>query len=302
MQQQRKQDQYAMQDPTKQYPRPPFPKQQQPAPGLDRKMDPRPDHGEATYRGTGRLEGRKAIVTGADSGIGRAVAIAFAREGADIVLSYLPSEEPDAQEVITLVEEAGRKAVAMPGDISMEVACDDLVMTAVEELGGIDILVNNAGKQIAVADIADLTIEQVEQTFATNVYAMFRLTKAAISHMPAGATVINTTSIQAYQPSAQLLDYAMTKAAIANFTHSLAKQIAHKGIRVNAVAPGLVWTPLQPSGGQPPDALPGLGEQTPMGRPAQPAEIAPAFVFLASQESSYITGEIVGVTGGELLP
>jgi NAD(P)-dependent dehydrogenase (short-subunit alcohol dehydrogenase family) len=295
-------NQLTMQDPTKQYPKPPFPKQQQPEPGLARNMTPKPDHGEESYKGLGRLTGRKAIVTGADSGIGRAVAIAFAREGADVVLSYLPSEEPDAKEVIQLVEAAERKAVAVPGDLKLETTCQDLVDIAVKELGGIDILVNNAGKQIAIQDIADLTTEQLEQTFTTNVYAMVWLCKAALPHLPAGASIINTTSIQAYQPSPQLLDYAMTKAAIANFTHNFAKQVAQKGIRVNGVAPGPVWTPLQPSRGQPEEALPQFGEKAPLGRPGQPAELAPAYVFLASQESSYVTGEIIGVTGGQHLP
>jgi NAD(P)-dependent dehydrogenase (short-subunit alcohol dehydrogenase family) len=295
-------NQLTMQDPTKQYPKPPFPKQQQPEPGLARNMTPKPDHGEESYKGLGRLTGRKAIVTGADSGIGRAVAIAFAREGADVVLSYLPSEEPDAKEVIKLIEAAERKAVAVPGDLKLETTCQDLVDIAVKELGGIDILVNNAGKQIAIQDIADLATEQLEQTFTTNVYAMVWLCKAALPHLPAGASIINTTSIQAYQPSPQLLDYAMTKAAIANFTHNFAKQVAQKGIRVNGVAPGPIWTPLQPSHGQPEEALPQFGEKAPLGRPGQPAELAPAYVFLASQESSYITGEIIGVTGGQHLP
>lgn len=295
-------DQFAMQDPVTQYPRPPFPKQHQNEPGLAKKMDPKPDHGEDSYKGRERLVGRKAIVTGADSGIGRAVAIAFAREGADVVLSYLPDEEPDAQEVVKLIEADGRKAVTCPGDLSKKENVQALLDKAVAELGSIDILVHNAGKQIAVDDILQLPDEQIEQTFAVNVFAMFWLVKAALPHMPKGAAIINTTSIQAYQPSPTLLDYAATKAAIANFTHGLAKQLATKGIRVNAVAPGPVWTPLQPSDGQPEDAIPKFGEQAPMGRPGQPAELAPAFVFLASQESSYITGEIIGVTGGQHLP
>ena len=291
-----------MQDPVTQYPQPPFPKQHQNEPGLAQDMSPKPDHGEESYRGSGRLKGRKALVTGADSGIGRAAAIAFAREGADVVLSYLPSEEADAKEVISLIEKAGQKAVAVPGDISVEANCTALVEKAVEALGSIDILVNNAGKQINVDDIAELTTEQMQQTFATNVYAMVWLSKAALPHMPKGASIINTTSIQAYQPSPGLLDYAMTKAAIANFTHGFAKQVAEKGIRVNGIAPGPVWTPLQPSDGQPQDKIPSFGEQVPLGRPGQPAELAPAYVFLASQESSFITGEIIGVTGGQHLP
>ena len=295
-------NQYEMQAPTKQYPMPKFAEQPQAAPGLARDMDPKPDHGEASYQGFGRLLGRKALITGADSGIGRAVAIAFAREGADVVLSYLADEEPDAQEVVELVRASGRKAVAAPGDISDEQVCTRLVETAQRELGGLDILVNVAGKQTAVKAIADLTTEQFDATFRTNVYAMFWLCKAALPHMPAGATIINTTSIQGYQPSPTLLDYASTKAAITCFTHALAKQVGSKGIRVNAVAPGPVWTPLQPSGGQPQEKIPDLGAQTPLGRPGQPAELASVYVLLASQESSYVTGEVYGVTGGNHLP
>lgn len=295
-------DQYTMQYPTKQYPRPKFPEQTQTEPGLARAMDPKPDHGETSYRGSGRLKGRKALVTGADSGIGRAAAIAFAREGADIALSYLPEEEPDAREVVELIQAEGRKAVAIPGDISDEAFCKKIIKTTVSELGGLDILANIAGKQIALKDIGDITTEQFDQTFRTNVYAMFWLCKYALPHLPAGATIINTTSIQAYQPSPTLLDYASTKAAINAFTKALAKQVAEKGIRVNAVAPGPVWTPLQPSLGQPPEKIPVFGENTPLGRPGQPAEVAPAYVFLASQESSFITAETIGVTGGQHLP
>jgi NAD(P)-dependent dehydrogenase (short-subunit alcohol dehydrogenase family) len=265
-------------------------------------MVPKPDHGEESYVGFGRLKGRRAIITGADSGIGRAVAIAFAREGADIALNYLPSEEEDAREVVALIEKAGRKAVALPGDISQEAFCVELVDQAKESLGGIDILVNVAGKQTTVEAIADLTTEQFDQTFRTNVYAMFWLCKAALPHMPPGATIINTTSIQSYQPSPGLLDYASTKAAITAFTHGLAKQVAEKGIRVNAVAPGPVWTPLQPSGGQPQEKIVVFGAEVPMKRPGQPAELAPIYVVLASQESSFVTGEIYGVTGGNHLP
>ncbi len=265
-------------------------------------MVPKPDHGEDSYRGFGRLEGRRALITGADSGIGRAVAIAFAREGADIVLNYLPSEEADAKEVVGLVEAAGRRAVAMPGDLSNEAFCSELIEGSRAALGGIDILVNNAGKQTAQKDIADITTEQFDKTFRTNVYSMFWLCKAALPHMPPGATIINTTSIQSYQPSQTLLDYASTKAAITAFTHALAKQVASKGIRVNAVAPGPVWTPLQPSGGQPREKIPDFGSEVPMGRPGQPAELAPIYVLLASQESSYVTGEVYGVTGGNHLP
>lgn len=293
-------NQHTMRDPLSQYPKPNFKKQSQPEPGLAKKMSPKPDHGEDTYEGSGKLIGRKAIVTGADSGIGRATAIAFAREGADVVLNYLESEEADAKEVIKLVEDAGRKAIAFPADISKESSCKALIKKAVSELGGLDLLAIIAGKQISIEDIADLKTSQIEQTFATNVYAMMWLCKEAIPHLPAGAAIINTTSIQSYQPSAHLLDYASTKAAITAFTHGLAKQIISKGIRVNAVAPGPVWTPLQPSHGQPPEEIPEFGKNnSTYGRPGQPAEVAPAYVFLASQESSFISGEVIGVTGGE---
>lgn len=295
-------NQFTMQDPTKQYPQPPFERQPQSAPGLAQKMTPKPDHGETSYKGFGRLGGRRALITGADSGIGRAVAIAFAREGADVVLNYLPTEEADAREVIRLVEEAGRKAIALPGDIGDEAFCSQLVEQSVEQLGGVDILVNVAGKQVFVENIADLTTQQLEATFRTNVFAMFWLCKAALPHMPPGAAIINTTSIQNYQPSPGLLDYASTKAAITAFTHGLAKQVIGKGIRVNAVAPGPVWTPLQPSGGQPQEKVEEFGSEAPMKRPGQPAELAPVYVLLASQESSFVTGEVYGVTGGNHLP
>jgi NAD(P)-dependent dehydrogenase (short-subunit alcohol dehydrogenase family) len=295
-------NQYTMQDPTKQYPQPKFDKQPQSAPGLAQDMDPKPDHGESSYKGFGRLSGRKALITGADSGIGRAVTIAFAREGADVIMNYLPTEEADAREVVALVEQAGRKAIPMPGDISDEGFCRELVEQGAAALGGIDILVNVAGKQTAVKSIAELTTEQFDRTFRTNVYAMFWLCKAAIPLMPAGGSIINTTSIQAYQPSPSLLDYASTKAAEVAFTHALAKQVAEQGIRVNAVAPGPVWTPLQPSGGQPQEKIPDFGAQVPLGRPGQPAELAPIYVLLASQESSFVTGEVYGVTGGNHLP
>ena len=295
-------NQYAMQDPTKQYPQPKFEDQPQSAPGLAQDMAPKPDHGEDSYRGFGRLGGRRAVITGADSGIGRAVAIAFAREGADLVLNYLASEEADAKEVRGLVEAAGRKAVMMPGDLKDEAFCVKLIEQGRAALGGIDILVNVAGKQTAQKDIADITTEQFDATFRTNVYSMFWLCKAALPHMPPGAAIINTTSIQSYQPSQTLLDYASTKAAITAFTHALAKQVASKGVRVNAVAPGPVWTPLQPSGGQPQEKIPDFGAEVPLGRPGQPAELAPVYVLLASQESSFVTGEVYGVTGGNHLP
>lgn len=294
--------QYAMQNPLTQYPQPKFEEQPQSAPGLAADMHPKPDHGETSYKGLGRLVGRRALITGADSGIGRAVAIAFAREGADLVLNYLPSEEKDAAEVVALTEQIGRKIVSHPGDICDEAFCRSMVETTCKALGGIDILVNVAGKQTWVDHIADLTTEQFEATFRTNVTAMFWLCKAALPHMPAGGTIINTTSIQSYQPSEGLLDYASTKAAITAFTHALAKQVAPAGIRVNAVAPGPVWTPLQASGGQPSRKIPDLGSSVPLKRPGQPAELAPIYVLLASQESSYVTGEIYGVTGGNHLP
>ncbi|SDQ08312.1 SDR family oxidoreductase [Quadrisphaera sp. DSM 44207] len=296
-------DQYTMQDPTKQYPGPSDRMaEQQDGPGLEQQMSIKPDAGEETYRGTGRLSGRRAVITGGDSGIGRAVAIAFAREGADVVLSYLPEEEADAQEVVQLVEAAGRKAVAAPGDVTDESYCRQLVQTAVDQLGGIDILVNNAAKQQNCPDIADLTTEQFDETFKTNVYATFWLSKFALAHMPPGSAIINVTSQEAYQPEPILLDYASTKWAINGFTKGLAQQVIGKGVRVNAVAPGPVWTPLQVAGGQPEEMLPEFGTQSPMGRPAQPAELAPAFVFLASQEASYVAGETLAVTGGVPTP
>jgi NAD(P)-dependent dehydrogenase (short-subunit alcohol dehydrogenase family) len=295
-------NQYAMRDPRTQYPQPKFEEQPQAAPGLAQDMVPKPDHGEGSYQGFGRLKGRRALITGADSGIGRAVAIAFAREGADLVLNYLPAEERDAREVLEWVTKAGVKAVALPGDLGQESFCATLISETVSKLGGIDILVNVAGKQTAVKQIADLSTVQFEATFRTNVYAMFWLCKAALPHMPPGATIINTTSIQSYQPSPMLLDYASTKAAITAFTHALAKQAINHGVRVNAVAPGPVWTPLQSSGGQPAEKIPDLGSEVPMKRPGQPAELASIYVFLASQESSFVTGEIYGVTGGNHLP
>lgn len=291
-------NQYTMQNPLTQYPQPEFPKQPQNPPGLAQDMQPRPDHGETSYKGFGRLARRKALITGADSGIGRATAIAYAREGADIVLNYLPEEEADAKEVVQLIEAEGRKAVCVPGDLKSEAFCNELIGKAKDALGGLDILVNVAGKQTAVEDIANLTTDQFDATYKTNVYALFWLCKAAIPHMPAGAAIINTTSIQAVQPSETLLDYAPTKAAITAFTKALAKQVISKGIRVNAVAPGPFWTPLQPSGGQPQEKIPSFGSETVFKRPGQPAELAPIYVILASQESSYVTGEVYGATGG----
>ena len=287
-----------MQDPRTQFPRPPFPKQPQPAPGLQSRMDPRPDHGETTYVGHGRLEGRKALITGGDSGIGRAAAIAFAREGADVAIVYLPDEEADAQEVVALIEGAGRKAVAIPGDIKDPDFCRALVGQAVDGLGGLDILVNNAGKQVSQAAIGDITAEQFDATLKTNLYALFWITQAATPHLKPGASIINTASVQAYDPSETLLDYATTKAGIAAFSKALSKQLIARGIRVNTVAPGPFWTALQPSGGQTQDKVQHFGEQSPLGRPGQPVEIAPVYVLLASQEASFITGEVYGVTGG----
>ena len=295
-------NQYRMQNPLTQYPQPEFPAQHQPEPGLDRKMKPEPDHGEMSYIGFGRLEGRKALITGADSGIGRAAAIAFAREGADIVLNYLPEEEADAQEVVALITAEGRRAIALPGDIKDEAFCTSLVKNAVQALDGLDILVNVAGKQIAQQHISELSSEQFDHTFKTNVYALFWLCKAAVPYMPPGATIINTASIQSYDPSATLLDYASTKAAIVAFTKALSSQVIKQGIRVNAVAPGPIWTVLQPTDGQPAEKIPSFGSQVPMKRPGQPAECAPLYVLLASQESSFITGEVFGVTGGNPLP
>jgi NAD(P)-dependent dehydrogenase (short-subunit alcohol dehydrogenase family) len=291
-------DQYTMQDPSTLYPAPKFPEQQQTGPGLAQRMEPKPDHGEDTYRGTGRLSGRKAVITGADSGIGRAVAIAFAREGADLVLSYLPAEEADALEVLEVLKPTGRTVFPVPGDLTDQVYCEELIATAVEQLGGIDILVNVAGKQQYVEDIADLTSEQFDETMKTNVYAMFWLCRAALEQMPPGSCIINTSSMEAYKPSPILLDYATTKGAINTFSKSLAQQLAPKGIRVNVVAPGPIWTPLQAAGGQPEPKLTEFGATSPMGRPGQPAELAPAYVFLASPESSYVNGDTLVVSGG----
>lgn len=285
-------------NPVDQYPKPPFPKQQQEWPGLTSRMQPRPDHGEQSYQGAARLAGRKALITGGDSGIGRAVAIAFAREGADVAFNYLSAEESDAKEVVQLIRDAGRKAVPLAGDLRDESFCRKLVEDAARQLGGLDILVNNAAKQHSVDDIRKITTEQFDQTFKTNVYATFWLTQAAMKHLLPGSAIINTTSVVAYDPPAELLDYAATKAAIMNFTKSLAKQLAPRGIRVNGVAPGPIWTPLQPSGGQSPEKIPTFGADSPMGRPGQPAELAGLYVLLATGESSYSTGQIFGAVGG----
>lgn len=275
-----------------------YPKQMQKAPGLQAEMEPKPDCGEKSYVGYGRLEGRKALVTGGDSGIGRAAAIAYAREGADVAINYLPEEQKDAEEVARLIEEAGRKAVLIPGDVSDEEFCNRLVKEAYEKLGGLDVLALVAGKQVATASIEELTTEQLRKTFEVNVFAMFWIVKAALPLLPPGATIVLTTSIQAFKPNDFLLDYAATKSAIASFTHSLAKQVASKGIRVNAVAPGPIWTPLQISGAQFEDNLPKFGQNTPLKRAGQPVELAAVYVHLAAPESSYTTGEVYGVTGG----
>lgn len=295
-------NQYSMRDPTTQYPRPPFEEQPQEAPGLAKRMVPRPDHGEDSYVGFGRLKGRKALITGGDSGIGRAVAIAFAREGADLTLNYLPQEEEDAQEVLQIIRQTGVQAHTLPGDVKDETFCKELVNTAAEKMSGLDIVVNVAGKQAYQESILDISSEQFDATFKTNVYALFWICKAAIPHLPPGSTIINTASIQAYDQSPILGDYAPTKSAIVGFTKVLAKQLADRGIRVNAVAPGPIWTPLQPSGGQPQQKVKEFGKSVPLGRPGQPAELAPVYVFLASQESSYVTAEVYGVTGGHPLP
>jgi NAD(P)-dependent dehydrogenase (short-subunit alcohol dehydrogenase family) len=279
------------------YPKPPFPDQPQPMPGSTRQMDPQPDHGEQSYRGSGKLAGKSAVITGGDSGIGRAVAIAFAREGADLVISYLDEEE-DAQAVKQLVEAEGRHCLLIPGDISEPAHCRHIIDEAVRELGGIDILVNNAAHQASIDAIEDITDEEWQHTFATNIHAMFYLTKAAAPHMASGGSIINTASVNADTPSPQLLAYATTKGAIQNFTAGIAQLLAEKGIRANCIAPGPVWTPLIPST-MPPEKVRDFGGNVPMKRPAQPAELAPAYVLLASDEASYISGATIAVTGGK---
>lgn len=288
----------AMRNPVESYPKPPFPVQQQAWPGLQGKMSPVPDCGEKSYKGSGRLAGRKALITGGDSGIGRAAAIAFAREGADVAINYLPAEEPDAKEVAQLNRAVGRRAVPIPGDIKDESFCKTLVDSAARELGGLDIVVNNAARQVARESILEITSAQFDEVVRTNLYATFWITKAAIPHLKPGATILNTTSVVAYDPPETLLDYAATKAAILNFTKGLAKQLAPKGIRVNGVAPGPFWTALQVTGGQLPDQLPRFGEDSPMKRPGQPAEIAALYVLAASQEATFSTGQIFGAVGG----
>jgi NAD(P)-dependent dehydrogenase (short-subunit alcohol dehydrogenase family) len=291
-------DRLSMQDPRSQHPRPPFPRQPQQEPGLVARMTPAPDHGEDSYRGFGQLEGRKALITGGDSGIGRAVAIAFAREGADVAISYLPSEEIDAGEVIALIEQAGVKALALPGDVTDEGWCRSLATQAVEAFGSLDILVVNAGHQQFRKDVSEVSTADFDETMKTNLYAMHWICQACAPHLPPGASVITTASVQAYEPSDILLDYATTKAGIVAYTKALAKQLIKKGVRVNAVAPGPFWTVLQPSGGQPQEKVEQFGAHSAFGRPGQPVEIAPIYVLLASQEASFVTGEVWGVTGG----
>ncbi len=287
-----------LQNPDTKHPRPPYKRQSQPWPGLASKMDPRPDHGETSYRGSGRLAGRKALITGGDSGMGRAAAIAYAREGADVAINYLPAEEPDAQEVIALIKAEGRIGLAIPGDLRDEAFCQRLVADAVRGLGGLDIVVSNAGRQQAHASILDISTEQFDWTMKTNIYAPFWIIKAALPHMPPGAAIIASTSEQAYDPTPDLYDYAQTKAATMNFVKSLAKQLASKGIRVNGVAPGPIWTPLQVSGGASEDKLEKFGGQTPMGRAGQPVELASIYVQLAAADASYATGQVYGSAGG----
>lgn len=287
-------------NPATRHPQPDFPAQEQPHPGWTGPMDPPPDHGETSYEGSGQLAGRAAVITGGDSGIGRAVALAFAREGADVLITHLPEEREDADITVELVVDAGRKGVALSCDLREEDQCREVIDLALAQFGRLDILVNNAAYQMSQPDgIGAVTTEQFDRVLKTNLYAMFWLSKLALEHLPAGGSIINTSSVQAYKPSPHLLDYAMTKAAIVNFTQSLAQMVAAKGIRVNAVAPGPVWTPLIPA--TMPDTTE-FGKQSPLGRPAQPAEMAPAYVFLASQRASYITAEVVNATGGTPLP
>ncbi len=285
-------------NPDSKYPKPPYPGQTQPWPGLASKMDPRPDHGETSYKGSGRLAGRKALITGGDSGMGRAAAIAYAREGADVAISYYPTEEPDAREVIDLIKKEGRKAIPIPGDLRQESYCKDLVAKAVAGLGGLDIVVSNAGRQQQCEDILQLTTEAFDATIKTNIYAPFWIIKAALPHLQPGSCIIGTTSEQAYDPAANLYDYAQTKAATMNYVKSLSKQLGPKGIRVNGVAPGPIWTPLQVSGGATQEHLIHFGQNYPLGRAGQPAELASIYVQLAANDASYTTGNIYGAGGG----
>jgi NAD(P)-dependent dehydrogenase (short-subunit alcohol dehydrogenase family) len=295
-------DQKEQQNPVNRHPHPELPEQALEWPGLESEMDPRPDYGEETYQGSGRLTGKAAMITGGDSGIGRAVALAFAREGADVLISYLEAEESDAQEAVRVVEEAGKKAVLVPGDIRDESHCQEMVEQAMQEFGKIDILVNNAAYQMVCNGIQEISSEQFDRTFKTNIYAMFYLCKAALPHMKPGASIINTCSKEAYHPKPSLMDYAATKGAIVTFSKALAVETTPQGIRVNVVAPGPVWTPLIPASYPPEQGVSMFGGSQPIGRPAQPVEVAPAYVFLASQEAGYISGEVIGVVGGEPLP
>jgi NAD(P)-dependent dehydrogenase (short-subunit alcohol dehydrogenase family) len=285
-------------NPTDKYPKPPFKRQSQPWPGLAKEMQPPPDHGETSYKGSGRLAGRKALITGGDSGMGRAAAIAYAREGADVAINYFPSEEPDARDVIALIEKAGRKGVALPGDLRDEAFCQKLVADALAGLGGLDIVVCNAGRQQARQSILDLSSEDFDATMKTNIYAPFWIIKAALPHLKPGACIIGTTSEQAYDPSPDLYDYAQTKAATMNYVKSLAKQLGPKGIRVNGVAPGPIWTPLQVSGGATQEKLEKFGGMTSLGRPGQPVELASIYVQLAAEDASFATGQVYGAAGG----
>ncbi len=287
------------QDPRTRGPKPPLPSQQQEQPGIQAEMDPQPDYGEKSYKGCSKLVGKAALITGGDSGIGRAVALAFAREGADVLISYL-NEEQDARETARVVEAAGRKCITVPGDITQEAHCKSLVERAVKEFGKIDILVNNAAFQMSRESIEDIPTEEFDRTMKTNLYAMFWLCREALRYMPKGASVINTSSIQADSPSPQILAYASTKAAIQNFTGGLAQMLGKKGIRVNCVAPGPIWTPLIPAT-MPEDKVKSFGKSVALGRPGQPAELAPVYVLLASDEASYISGATVAVTGGKPL-
>jgi len=292
--------QYDIQDPREQYPSLDIPEQKQSEPGLESELIPKADHGAKTYEGTNRLKGRRALITGADSGIGRAVAIAFAREGADVVISYLPSEQSDAEDTLAVMKESGHKVMGIQADLTSEDAARSLVNNAAKELDGLDLVVNNAGKQIFQESITDISTKQLSDTFTVNIFAMFWICQEALKYLKPGASIINTTSEQATQPSPGLLDYASTKGAITTFTRGLSQELTPKGIRVNAVAPGPVWTPLQPSHGQPQEKLMKFGQNTPLGRAGQPAELAPLYVFLASQEASYVSGEVFGATGGKL--
>jgi NAD(P)-dependent dehydrogenase (short-subunit alcohol dehydrogenase family) len=289
-------------DPTGRYPKPPFKRQFQPWPGLASKMEPRPDHGETSYKGSGRLLGRKALITGGDSGMGRAAAIAYAREGAAVAINYFPTEEQDAQEVIALIQKEGRVGAAIPGDLREEAFCKRLVEQTVRDLGGLDIVVCNAARQQSRESILDISSEDFDATMKTNIYAPFWIIKAALPHMKAGACIIGTASEQAYDPSPDLYDYAQTKAATMNYVKSLAKQLGPKGIRVNAVAPGPIWTPLQVSGGASMEKLEKFGGQTPLARPGQPAELASIYVQLAAADASYATGQVYGASGGSGQP